>query len=370
MILHAPHPDVVLCGRPVSAYRVYGFIGLGVALATTAWLSGRAGLALWLWGALAAAGLMTFILVAAATSVVRGADSLTYYHHHTAIVAVSAALLFILRLPLARALDVVVAALGIFLAFGRVGCFSVGCCHGRPARFGARYGAAHAAGGFPACYVDLPLLPVQLVEAIGVAALAALDVVLVARGAPPGLAFACHGLGYAVGRFVLEPLRGDAARRYLLGSSEAQWTAALWTAVIVGASRAGALPFRAWFLAAPAVIGAGLLWRAWRPSRLHSPGHVRQLAELLPALRVSAPGRLPLGQTSLGLRLSASQVQDGDRALDLYALSCPPRPLGARDARRLARLVARLGRYPTSPALHPGRSGVFHLLFARNDHAL
>jgi hypothetical protein len=363
-----PYPDFHVRGRPVSAYRVYGFAGLGVAFATTAWLAARAGLSLGVWAALSAAAVVTFVLVAAATRLLRGADSLTYYHHHTAIVVVSTALLAALRQPIARGLDVVVVGLGIFLAFGRVGCFSVGCCHGQPARLGVCYGDAHAEGGFPACYVGVPLLPVQLFEAAGVLALAAAAAVSIARGAAPGLPFAVYGLGYATGRFLLEPLRGDAARTHLLGSSEAQWTAAGWTAVILGACAGGALPFRLTFLMAAIVTGGGLLWCALRPRRLDSPRHVRQLAELVSALRASP--RLAMGETALGVRLSASRLHDGVRAIDLFAVSCPPRPLGAREARRLARLVARLGRYADAPELVPGRPGVFHLVFARSEHAV
>ena len=84
-----------------------------------------------------------------------------------------------------RVSDLVVLLVLAFLAFGRVGCFRVACCHGRPARFGVRYTHAHARLGFPMRWVGRPLVPVQLFEAAASAVLAAVGVVLLVHGAAP-----------------------------------------------------------------------------------------------------------------------------------------------------------------------------------------
>lgn len=103
-----------------------------------------------------------------------------------------------------------VPALPLFHAFGRVGCFLAGCCYGIPA----------PAGGlgvtFPASAVEapsgVPLLPVQLYEAAGCVLLFLLLDHLTDRGWPGGRLLALYLALYAVFRFLLEFLRGDAVR--------------------------------------------------------------------------------------------------------------------------------------------------------------
>src|SRR5207253_2733687 len=111
-----------------------------------------------------------------------------------------------------------------FLAFGRVGCTMVGCCHGRPGRIGLCYREEHADEGFPRYLVGVRLVPVQALESLGVAAIVGVGVALVVAGSTSGTALAWYAAAYAVLRFFLEFLRGDAGRRYSWGFSEAQWT--------------------------------------------------------------------------------------------------------------------------------------------------
>jgi prolipoprotein diacylglyceryltransferase len=126
--------------------------------------------------------------------------------------AIAAWLLAVMAGRTARISDLVVVLTLAFLAFGRVGCFRVACCHGRPARFGVRYTHAHARLGFPRRWVGRPLVPVQLFEAVASAVLAVAGVVLLVRGAAPGTATKILIVGYALVRFPLELLRGDGAR--------------------------------------------------------------------------------------------------------------------------------------------------------------
>lgn len=135
------------------------------------------------------------------------------------------------RQPLAKLLDFVVPSVPLGHAFGRLGCFFNGCCHGAPH-------AGAAAVTFPAYspawwrQVDsgllrdgalhsLPVHPVQLYET---ALNLVLYVVLVSfyrRRRRDGSVVALYFLTYPVGRFLLEFLRGD-ERSTAFGLSRAQ----------------------------------------------------------------------------------------------------------------------------------------------------
>lgn len=107
--------------------------------------------------------------------------------------------------------------LAIGHGIGRVGCFFAGCCYGVPVRWGVvlpqALGAPH----------DVPLLPVQLIEAalnvtLGVALLR-----YARKKREPGYAAGLYCLVYAVMRFVLEFFRGDEVRGAAAGLSTGQW---------------------------------------------------------------------------------------------------------------------------------------------------
>ena len=89
------------------------------------------------------AAIATFCLLAMTMKVVIGREALIYYHHEIAVLSVTAGLVALTGAPVLDHLDATALGLGTFLAFGRVGCLFSGCCHGRPARAGVRYGAAH-----------------------------------------------------------------------------------------------------------------------------------------------------------------------------------------------------------------------------------
>ena len=55
------------------------------------------------------------------------------------MIAVATVLLSLLDAPVLSYLDVTVLSLGLFLAWGRLGCLMAGCCHGRPQNWGVRY---------------------------------------------------------------------------------------------------------------------------------------------------------------------------------------------------------------------------------------
>lgn len=103
-----------------------------------------------------------------------------------------------------RVVDLFSVAVGPFLAFGRLGCATVGCCHGYPCGVGLRYGPEH---GLPRRLTDRRLFPVQLLEAAALLLITAVAFALVPGSA--GTATVWFLASYAVVRFGLQRLRAD-----------------------------------------------------------------------------------------------------------------------------------------------------------------
>ena len=301
--------------------------------------------------------------VAMATKIVTGEERHRYLHYEIAFLASVPLVLWLAGEPVLPYLDIVLMGLGTVLAFGRVGCLLAGCCHGKPADRGVRYGEAHVAGGFLPELAHVRLFPVQLLEAALVAGLVAVGVVLIVSGAEPGSAATWYVMGYGVIRFALEYLRGDSVRSYIGGFSWVQWTVLAMAGVTVALEAAGVLPFVPWHAAALAVM-AGVVVLGRRPPGIGHPRHVRELAAVLRELDPPPPIGLPVRTTSLGVSVSSGWLAREGRRYRLYSLS----RIGGLDepaARRLATLVARLEGAPPGWTLVSGDRGVFHLLVAQ-----
>jgi prolipoprotein diacylglyceryltransferase len=168
------------------------------------------------------------------------------------------------RTPFLDFLDRATPGLGIVFACVRFGCFLEGCDFGRPTAslLGVRFPAgspaaeAHAlAGWVPAGAPSLPVHPTELYECVVgiVATLFALRAlrrsrrdpsrrgvetsspsVNVASGSRDGAAFATWLVTYAIGRFLLELLRGDVERGRYASFSTAQWVSLGILALVLG----------------------------------------------------------------------------------------------------------------------------------------
>ncbi len=107
-------------------------------------------------------------------------------------------------------------AIPLFHVFGRIGCFLGSCCWGMEVPWGIVYTRAIAAPN------DVPLLPIQLIEAGCNLVLFVVLAVVVRRMRRKWLALPLYLLIYSVLRFVLEFFRGDVVRGvYVLSTS--QW---------------------------------------------------------------------------------------------------------------------------------------------------
>lgn len=123
--------------------------------------------------------------------------------------------------PLLDAMDAVAPALALGHAFGRLGCFAVGCCYGIETDvYGISFEQSLVAPN------HVPLLPVQLMEAVFNLLLSIFLFVLLKNGRK-GLAASGYLILYSIWRFFIEFYRGDSYRGFFLGLSTSQWISIL-----------------------------------------------------------------------------------------------------------------------------------------------
>ena len=106
----------------------------------------------------------------------------------------------------------------LFHAFGRIGCFLTGCCHGRECdTLGIAFRDSLSAPN------GIPFFPIQLVCSLCNLLLCAAVAAYEKKRHAEGKALRFYLIIYAVGRFVIEFFRGDEVRGFLLGLSTSQW---------------------------------------------------------------------------------------------------------------------------------------------------
>ncbi|MBD0287506.1 MAG: prolipoprotein diacylglyceryl transferase, partial [Flavisolibacter sp.] len=154
-------------------------------------------------------GAATFFLLAILAKIITGEEVIVYYHHEIAILIMCAVVLHALHQPVLPYLDITILGIATFLAFGRIGCFNVGCCHGRPVKGGVRYRHEHVEAGFTPYYEDVPLFPVQLVESAFVFIVVIAGSFLLLRSFPAGTVLLLYTVVYGLFRFSIEIFRGD-----------------------------------------------------------------------------------------------------------------------------------------------------------------
>lgn len=108
----------------------------------------------------------------------------------------------------------VVGISGAFVhAFGKIGCFMAGCCHGLPS--GKHFGVVFTNQLCSADPLNTPLFPTQLWDSGIVFFSIALMLWFKKRKWFHGQLFLTYGMVYAIGRFVTERFRGDEERGFL-----------------------------------------------------------------------------------------------------------------------------------------------------------
>jgi len=122
--------------------------------------------------------------------------------------------------------DLFAPALALGHAFGRIGCFMAGCCHGSPTSCSISVTFTNTASEVAPLYLGIPLHPTQFYEAIGnLAIFLALNNCLsrsLKNDSPPGTVMALYAALYSLERFLIEFLRGDDRGTPHFGLSPAQ----------------------------------------------------------------------------------------------------------------------------------------------------
>ncbi|MEO8597098.1 MAG: prolipoprotein diacylglyceryl transferase family protein [Candidatus Solibacter sp.] len=346
----------------MNPFQFWGGLGLMLGSALAVVVTQQRALSIPVTVLMLGVSICVFYTVAMATRIIQDRERLVYYHHEIAILFTLALLLRALGLPVLAYLDIAVLGLGSFLAFGRIGCWRVGCCHGRP----HRWGRPHPGGaGMPPYGADVLLFPVQPIESAWVFTAVIVGVALALTSKQAGEVFTFYTFFYGAGRFLFEFFRGDPERPFWKGVSEAQWTSwLLVTAAAIG-ELAHYLPFHTWHFVEAAGMSAAVILLVANDGEvkaLFRPAHLCQLSEALECARAltSHTGALHVATTSLGLRVSATRIQDGVRRREMIAYSRPGLEFPAQDARRLGQIIVRLRGSP--PAQFQQGDGVYHVI--------
>ena len=211
------HASFEVGGRSVLPFHFWSAAGLVLGVLVTLNFTTHRGIML----LLVTVNLFCCFVYALLVKVVTGHERHTHYHYEIAIAVVTVVALRLLGRPVVPYLDAMVVGKGVLLAFGRVGCFMAGCCHGRPFQLGVCYGHAQTKR-----YAGIRLFPVQLVESLIAVVLTTACAYLLLHGTHAGTALATYVIGYGTARFFIELMRGD-PRAYFGRFSEAQWTSLL-----------------------------------------------------------------------------------------------------------------------------------------------
>jgi len=288
-----------------------------------------------------------FIVVVTIATAIKGREWIVFYHALFAGVAATVGLgLATGAQHLAQMLDVAVLGIGVFLVFGRIGCFHVACCHGRPARFGVVYGEPHVAIGLWKRLAHRPLFPIQLVESATTLGLVIAGVI--AAHGEPGHGALVFGEGYAILRFAFELVRGDPVRPHALGLSEAQWSCHV-DAIACALVWPGPITIG---IALALVVATVVLVVRRRARELVLPPHLHELDELCAA--IAADPAHARRDSKLGVGLSLHELPDGRRD---WVLSSTHAAWSPHTARAIARWL-----WPAGEVVEGRTAGIVHVV--------
>lgn len=116
-------------------------------------------------------------------------------------------------------LDLIAPSIPLIHGFGRIGCFTAGCCYGieYDGLFHVIFERSQVAPN------GVGLLPVQLISS-GINFLGCIALFIYARKKrKPGKVIGVYLIFYSIARFIIEFFRGDVARGIFLGVSTSQW---------------------------------------------------------------------------------------------------------------------------------------------------
>jgi len=359
----------------IHSFHFFGVIGFVMGTAFGCMLAWLLHLQVGIVLLMSAIGAATFFLLAFVAKWIAGKEVIVYYHHEISIVLLCAVTLYFLKKPVLPYLDITLLGIGVFLAFGRIGCYSVGCCHGRPHKHGVKYGQAHVNAGFLWYYKDVSLLPVQLIESGYVFFTVIVGGILLLNHVAPGTVLVCYTVIYGMMRYILEFFRGDPERPLWYAVSEAQWTTLLLVTVSLLLSISGFLPFYSWhwiILLSLIIASCYMMFVKSRTInyRLLGPKHIRQIAFALQYFtnaekfsHQTKKSSVSIYTTQQGLSISSGIYKDEESQVRLYTISGKTKfKLNTRIANGIAktiRLIKHLGEFE----LIEKENGIYHIVF-------
>ena len=128
------------------------------------------------------------------------------------------------KLDLKIVADIMAPAIALAHFFGRMGCFSAGCCWGRHAEecaIAVKFTSPETSTGVPH---NIPLYPTQLMEAILNLLNFIFLIVFYKKKKFNGQVFVLYLFNYSIIRFFMEFFRGDSDRGYVFGGLDHPFT--------------------------------------------------------------------------------------------------------------------------------------------------
>lgn len=278
---------------------------------------------------------------------------------------------------------------GVFLVFGRCGCYHVGCCHGKPSKIGVTYSEEHATEGFPFYYVGVRIFPLPLVESLIVLITVLVGIYIILSGYPPGTVLIWYTVFYGGMRFVLEFFRGDPERPYWEGFSEGQWTTLVLLLLAVGLVAIGDLPHYTWHSGAVIILIIAMLAITFYRKQeatlylIKAPNHIREIAygiqgvEKLKYEQVlnHREAFVLLANTSLGFRISCGESINETENITHYTISkqennnSPGIPIiNGTTAKIIGKLIGMLRHEGSAFQVQKGiKEGIYHVIFINSN---
>ena len=367
-----PHLHIKLFKRHISSFHFFGVLGFLLGTFLGIYLCYILNLRISIILLMTLTGAATFFILAVLAKMITGKETIVYYHHEIAILIFCSIVLKLLRLPVLNYLDIIILGIATFLAFGRIGCFSVGCCHGKPAQNGITYGHKHVEDGFPHYLENVILFPIQLVESAFVFLVIISGSIMLLQQAAPGTVLIFYTVVYGAFRFTIEFFRGDAERPYFKGLSEAQWTTLLLLSVSLGFSAAGFIPFYYWhFIISISlfIVSLFVIINDKRKKRILNAHHVKQIAsgliELNKEIKHHQPGIvIDMFQTDFGFIFSKGQFVKNKSLITHYTVSSKANNrIEFETVKKLAGLIKKLRHHKSTFRITEKQNGIYHILF-------
>jgi prolipoprotein diacylglyceryltransferase len=210
-----------------SPFKRWAYAGVVLGIAVTIALAMYLRLSLAVSVGIVLAALLVFLLRRLIAVWTCRPHPLVFYHYLMTVVALAALIAWLSARPVLPYVDVTVIGFAVFIAIGRIGCLMVGCCHGRPARFGVCYHARDVTAAFEKRLLGVRLFPIQALESFWLLFVAVAGAYLIRSEYRPGVVLVWFVILYCPARFVFEFLRWRPPSAFFLGLTEAQWTSLL-----------------------------------------------------------------------------------------------------------------------------------------------